>query len=251
MSISLYTCDNCHTTFESAAEILSSCPYCYREVRPHKVGAKIMVVPCVRLATDTESEWFAAVQKQMADEEVIRIRNKTFAEKLMTLGEPKVKKERTPEDDENVDTDDDIFSDYPADSYNLSVHEHNFALMLIYYVHELHSYGFNDLQKMIMTTDIEERIELFQNVKKVFNRGINTEERGIEKPLRLTYEAWANATPALQTLYSFRQDDIFKAFLCDLPNRGNVKRIDLRQLAENPSEGFMKFLNELYNGGEW
>lgn len=259
-----YTCDNCHTTFESVETVIpSTCPNCFREKRPHKVGAKIIVVPCVRNATETEIEWFENVQKQIADEEAIRTANQVFAEKIRMLGEPKLKKpydsddsddcdeetERTEEDE--IGMEDQEPYGYPADPYNLSIHEHNFALMLLYYIRELRSYGFRDLEKMIMTTDIDEKMELYQNVKKVFNRGINTEERGNEKPFRITREVWENATPALKTLYSFRQDNAFKALLCDTPNRGNVKRIDVRQLAENPSKGFTQFMTELYNGGEW
>lgn len=81
-----YTCDNCHTTFESVETVIpSTCPNCFREKCPHKVGAKIIVVPCVRNATETEIEWFENVQKQIADEEAIRTANQVFAEKIRML----------------------------------------------------------------------------------------------------------------------------------------------------------------------
>ena len=85
-------------------------------------------------------------------------------------------------------------------------------------------------------------------LKKIFTRGINTEERGIEKPSHVNMEIWNTATPALKTLYAFRQDDDFKRLLADAPNRGNIKRIDVQALAEHPSEGFVRFMTELYNG---
>ena len=101
---------------------------------------------------------------------------------------------------------------------------------------------------MLMSEDVEEKVELYKKVKKTFTSGINTEERGIEKPSHVDRQMWESATPALKTLYSFRQDECFKMWMRDVPNRGNIKRIDVQKLATEPSEGFVQFLRDLYNG---
>ena len=252
------TCDNCHYTFQ-ANDLPTWCANCGQEARSHKFASKIISVPCVRPATEDEAARYEAViaeERNTAD----------LVEKLRLLGEPYFDRPWR-RDDESVDADDtgaedtdeaadedeteDEHSpfDYPPDPYNLPVHEHNFALMVVYYIKQLgRFYGKQDLEKMIMSTDIDEKVELFKNVKKVFTRGINTEERGIEKPYRVDMEIWSAATPALKTLYAFRQDDHIKILFGDVPNRGNIKRIDVQKLATEPSEGFMRFLTELYNG---
>ena len=263
------TCDNCHYTFQ--AETLPSwCPDCGRERRNHKFASKIISVPCVRPATEDEAVQY---EKVIAEERDVA----DLVEKLKMLGEPYFYKssyscdeddsgedqtedqtvtdtETEAEDETETETEtetEDDFSPfaYPPDPYNLSVHEHNFALMVIYYVKQMgRFYGKQDLEKMIMGENAEDKVELFKNVKKIFTRGINNEERGIEKPSHVSMEIWRQATPALKTLYAFRQDDSFKLLFGDPPNRGNIKRIDLEKLATEPSEGFMRFLTELYNG---
>ena len=241
------TCDNCHYTFEADA-LPTWCSNCGKEARNHKFASKIISVPCVRIATEDEASWY---EKAISDE-----RDATdLAEKIRMLGEPFFRKEYEEEETEEETEEDEteetsgIFGvSYPADPYGLSVHEHNFALMLIYYIKQLGYFGKQDLEKMIMSDDVDEKAELYKNVKKTFNRGINTEERQVEKPSRLTREVWEAATPALKVLYSFRQDDDFKMWMGDVPNRGNIKRIDVQKLAAEPSEGFVRFLTELYNG---
>ena len=58
---------------------------------------------------------------------------------------------------------------------------------------------------------------------------------------------WEKATPALKTLYSFRQDNDLKLLLNEVPNRGNIRRIDLQKIAESSSEGLVQFMTDLYN----
>ena len=252
------TCDNCHYTF-SAEELPLSCPDCGKENRRHKFASKIVSVPCVRPATEDEAERYNSIiseERNVAE----------LVEKLKMLGEPNFdtpwshvdEESDEGQSDDDAEADDDAEDDtgddenpfaYPPDPYNLPVHEHNFALMLIYYLKQMgRFYGKQDLEKMIMNESAEEKIELFKNVRKIFNRGVNDEERGIEKPYRVNMEIWNAATPALKTLYAFRQDDDFKRLLADVPNRGNIKRIDLEKLATEPSEGFVRFMTELYNG---
>ena len=239
------TCDNCHYTF-AADELPTWCSSCGQEKRNHKFAGKILSVPCVRPATEDEATQY---EKVVAEEQDVA----DLVEKLRMLGEPYFDKPWKNETDETGEEDDgeadeDEGFDYPPDPYNLPVHEHNFALMLVYYIKRLGYFGRHDLEKMIMGEDIEEKVALYKNVKKVFTSGINTEERGIEKPNHVNMEVWSAATPALKTLYAFRQDDDFKMLMGDVPNRGNIKRIDVQKLAEEPSEGFMRFLRELYNG---
>lgn len=233
------TCDNCHYTF-AADSLPAWCPECHKETRNHKVAGKIISAPCVRTATEDETIWY---EKAVSEERNV----KELAEKLRVLGEPYFRNEH---ENDVEDTENSMLGySYPADPYHLPIHEHNFALMIIYYLQVFGKfYGKLDLEKMLMGEDVDEKVDLYKKVKTTFNRGINTEQRNIEKPGKLTREVWEAATPALKTLYSFRQDDDINMLLGEVPNRGNIQRIDLKKLAEEPSEGFIQFLRELYNG---
>ena len=108
-------------------------------------------------------------------------------------------------------------------------------------------YGKRDLNRMIVSTDIEEKMELFKKVRISFVQTINRESQNNQNALFLDRETWEKATPALKTLYSFRQDNDLKLLLNEVPNRGNIRRIDLQKIAESPSEGLVRFMTELYN----
>ena len=136
---------------------------------------------------------------------------------------------------------------FEDDPYDMPVHEHNFALMLVYYVQMAGFYGMRDLNRMIISTDVQEKMELFKKVRLSFIQAINRESQDNQNALFLDRETWEKATPALKTLYSFRQDDDVKLLLQNVPNRGNIRRIDLQKIAESPSEGFVRFMTELYN----
>ena len=170
------TCDNCHYTF-SADTLPTWCPHCSQEHRNHKFASKIISMPCVRPATEDEA---AQYEKVIAEERNVA----DLVEKLKMLGEPYFYKssysgdeddsgedqtedqtvtdtETEAENDEQIETEDDVnpFA-YPPDPYNLSVHEHNFALMVIYYVKQMgRFYGKQDLEKMIMRENAEDKVE--------------------------------------------------------------------------------------------
>ena len=99
---------------------------------------------------------------------------------------------------------------FEDDPYDMPVHEHNFALMLIYYTHTMGFYGKRDLNRMIVSTDIQEKMELFKKVRLSFVQAINRESQDNQNALFLDREIWEKATPALKTLYSFRQDNDLK-----------------------------------------
>ena len=180
----------------------------------------------MREATEAEIEWYKQVQRGLAEEESQAAADAALSDKLKALGDP--------------------FSS-EDDPYDMPVHEHNFALMLVYYTHTMGFYGRHDLERMIMSTDIEEKIDLFKKVRISFIRAINEEKQDNQNALFLDREIWEKATPALKTLYSFRQDDDVKLLLQNVPNRGNIHRIDLQKIAESPSEGLVRFMTELYN----
>ena len=90
-------------------------------------------------------------------------------------------------------------------------------------------------------------LELFKKVRTSFVQAINRESQDNQNALFLDREIWEKATPALKTLYSFRQDNDLKLLLNEVPNRGNIRRIDLQKIAESPSEGLVRFMTELYN----
>jgi hypothetical protein len=119
--------------------------------------------------------------------------------------------------------------------------------MLVYYTHTMGFYGKRDLNRMIVSTDIQEKMELFKKVRLSFVQAINRESQDNQNALFLDREIWEKATPVLKTLYSFRQDDDVKILLQNVPNRGNIRRIDLQKITESPSEGLVRFMTELYN----
>ena len=191
------TCDNCHYTFE-CPELPTRCSDCGKETRSHKVGSRIVSLACVREATEAEIEWYKQVQRELAEEESQAAATAALADKLMALGDP--------------------FS-FEDDPYDMPVHEHNFALMLVYYTHTMGFYGKRDLNRMIVSTDIEEKMELFKKVRLSFVHAINRESQDNQNALSLDREIWEKATPALKTLYSFRQDDNVKLLLQNVSNR--------------------------------
>ena len=219
------TCDNCHYTFE-CPELPTRCPDCGKETRSHKVGSRIVSLVCVREATDAEIDCYKRIQCELAEEESQAAATAALADKLMALGDP--------------------FS-FEDDPYDMPVHEHNFALMLIYYTHTMGFYGKRDLNRMIVSTDTQEKMELFNKVRTSFVQAINRESQDNQNALFLDREIWEKATPVLKTLYSFRQDNDLKLLLNEVPNRGNIRRIDLQKIAESPSEGLVRFMTELYN----
>ena len=219
------TCDNCHYTFE-CPELPTRCPDCGEETRSHKVGTRIVSLVCVREATEAEIDCYKRIQRELTEEESQAAATAALADKLMALGDP--------------------FS-FEDDPYDMPVHEHNFALLLIYYTHTMGFYGKRDLNRMIVSTDIQEKMELFKKVRLSFVQAINRESQDNQNALFLDHEMWEKATPALKTLYSFRQDNDLKLLLNEVPNRGNIRRIDLQKIAESPSEGVVRFMTELYN----
>ena len=219
------TCDNCHYTFE-CSELPTRCPDCGKETRSHKVGSRIVSLACVREATEAEIDCYKRIRRELAEEELQAAAAAALFENLKALGDP--------------------FS-FEDDPYDMPVHEHNFALMLVYYTHTMGFYGKRDLNRMIVSTDIQEKMELFKKVRLSFVQAINRESQGDKNALFLDREICEEATPALKTLYSFRQDDDVKLLLQNVPNRGNIRRIDLQIIAESPSDELVRFMTELYN----
>ena len=136
------TCDNCHYTFE-CSDLPTRCPDCGKETRNHKVGSRIVSLVCVREATEAEIDCYKRIQRELAEEESQAAAAAALDDKLMALGDP--------------------FS-FEDDPYDMPVHEHNFALMLVYYVQMEGLYGKRDLNRIIVSSDIQEKMELFKKV---------------------------------------------------------------------------------------
>ena len=94
---------------------------------------------------------------------------------------------------------------------------------------------------MIIGTDIQEKLELLKKIKLSFVQAINRESQDNQNELFLDRDIWEKATPALKTLYSFQQENDLKLLLNEVPNRGNIQRIDLQKISESPSEGLIRF----------
>ena len=292
----LYTCDNCHYTFE-AEELPNRCPDCGKTSINHKVCERIMVIPCVRPATESEVALYERAQKEIAIENAIDKANMAFGQKLKMLGNPYFGHPwRHGDEGEEVENAEDGseenngaaavegveggmgLSSYPPDPYNLPIHEHNLALILLHYLRQFsvipglsdgktssdedrwrRSIRAKQLLERLIRAEADEKLALYKDVLKSFRSDINTERgelrsAGRSEPWHLDYESWLGATPALKTLYAFRQEDFFKQVMGDTPNLGSIKRIDIQRIAESPTDGIERFLTDLYNSvltSEW
>lgn len=213
------TCDNCHYTFSSPS-LPSACPDCGKEKVNRRFGNKIISAPAVREATQAEKDWFEKIQAELAKED----QRKETVKNL--------------------------------DKYGMFEDEYNWALVMIFE----HSRPKTDEAKRMMNSvlrsalsDPEKMLAYYQDIKKMFTRHISDERRELSseeknEPMNI-YDSEGELIPGLEeygaalfTLYHFRRDEDRPFFLFGTPNLGNLRRIDLKKIAENPSAGYAQFL---------
>lgn len=225
------TCDNCHYTFV-APTLPTACPDCGKEKINRRIGNKIISAPAVREATDDEKSWFKEMQAELAEEDQRK-------ETVKSL-----------------------------EKYAMTEDEYNWALILIYE----HSLPKTDDAKHVMNSilrsalsDPEKTLSYYQDIKKMFTRHVSDDRSELSKagksePVSIYDHHWDEGGddedypaptlisgleqygPALYTLYHFRRDEDRPFFLFGIPNLGNIRRIDLKKIAEDPSAGYAQFL---------
>ena len=102
----------------------------------------------------------------------------------------------------------------------------------------------------------ERTLEFYIGTRRSFSRKISAErkeleEKGImehsvpfmmEGDIEDQFEYWDEMGKHLQALYHFRSIDFLST-----PNLGNIRRIDLKKIAEEPSDGYKQFLLDWEN----
>lgn len=216
------TCDNCHYTFQSDA-LPPSCPDCGKESINRRIDTRIISSPAVREATEAETVWFVQVQKELAAEEHQK-------ETLKSL-----------------------------DSFGMTDDEYNWAMVMLF-THGLptteEARNLVRSQLRIALKDPKKALDHYQMVRRIFTNNISSDRKALEKAGK--HEPFSVASmnddgetvlddgmddygPALSILYRFRPYDFLQ-----VPTLGNLRRIDLKKIAEEPSAGYAQFLLDCF-----
>ena len=221
--LTLYICDSCHYLFappDREESRVERCPGCGKEsvVVQAQVGGTIvsLVRPAVRPVSEDERADYLNVKAEL----------KASAKKESAYRKLQ----------ESVKT------------YNMTMNEHNFALILIYYLRDstpeskrlmldrfLHPEHWHDQNP-------DEYVERdYKDIRRKFWSKVN-QERHAER------DESASPGPALECLNAFQQpyEGELWSFLRPA-TLGDVRRIDLHQLAAQPGKGYLQFLADWYN----
>ncbi|MBO6290748.1 MAG: hypothetical protein J6N51_00595, partial [Selenomonas sp.] len=146
----------------------------------------------------------------------------------------------------------DAFADriHEPQNYDMSMGEHNLALMLLFYFRNCPiPYLRIKLNALLDESPFEgvdataDDLRLYTDVKKHFSSEIGKERRQFDTDDVLPHG------PALDVLYAFRQEEI-AALMGNTPNLGDVRRVDVKEIADEPSGEFLRFLTDWYNSLE-
>lgn len=216
------TCDNCHYTF-SADALPHSCPDCGKEKINRRIETQIISSPAVREASEAEIAWYEQAQKELAAEEHQK-------ETIKSL-----------------------------DSYGMTDDEHNWAMVMLF----THGLPTTDEARQLVRSQLrialkspEKALEHYQMVRRIFTGNISKDRKDLAKAgkhepfcvanlnndgeleLRDDVDAYG---PALSILYRFRPYDFLHT-----PTLGDLRRIDLKKIAEDPSAGYAQFLLDCF-----
>lgn len=140
--------------------------------------------------------------------------------------------------------------------YDMTDDEFNWAIIMTME----YSTDFSEFSTILHSARIvdnpERTLEFYIVTRRSFSRKITAEkaelkEKGVrersfyytfEGPLEEEFEYWEEMGKNLQALYRFRNIGYLTT-----PNLGNVRRIDLKKIAEEPSDGYKQFLLDWEN----
>lgn len=214
-----YTCDACHYTFE--AEMLpNSCPDCGKEEIGRRIKDRIIKAPAVRKANEEEIEWYKNIQDEITTEENQKKAIKKLSEYDMT-----------------------------DDEFNWSI-----ILSVQYITQPLLIEPFIRFARIGDNT--ESTLNFYIQTRRDFSRRVTDDknelkERGImeqgypidrELPIEDYFDYWKEIGVALQAVYYFRNIPFLHT-----PNLGDVRKIDLKKITEQPSDGYKQFLLDWEN----
>lgn len=208
------TCDNCHYTFASDTLPLS-CPDCGKASINRRIDTRIISAPAVREATNAEVAWYEETQKDL---DVAEKRKETMK---------------------------------ALDSYGMIDDEYNWAMVMLF-THSLPTTeeALNLMRTQLRTSlkDPKNALGHYQMVRRIFTNNISNDRKELEKAGK--HEPFSVAGmngdgemvldgsiddngPALSILYRFRPYDTLS-----VPTLWNLRRIDLKKIAEDPSAGY-------------
>lgn len=142
------------------------------------------------------------------------------------------------------------------DDYNLTSHEHNMALMLLYHnrttpkryvAFELDYLLLERLRAPEGSKEKEQLRKYFKVIKSVFTSAINAERRSVGTNDTAAVAGFKGKSSASQVLLSFKPDEdtVLKTEWFDRTcNLGNVRRVDIDSIVRKPGDAFIKFLED-------
>ena len=212
------TCDACHYTFY-ADTLPFRCPDCGKEQIHRRVSERIIPSPAVRVATGEETAWFENVQRELSSENNL--------ERL---------------------------------SDGMTGDEYNWSLIMLF----LHPMPKTRDARLALASylsairqDSERAFEMYPTIRRMFTQKINADraalkEADIAEPVIMPAEKeriehWNAYGSALRVLYQFKPDTDAHPFLNAPPNLGNVRRIDLKKIAFEPTAAYLQFLLDWEN----
>ena len=241
-------CHACLTAFpfeDLPVKLPLTCPYCGKQhinVKAMFEGKDRMVsIPAVRQATEDETTIFNYTANEVRADEA-------FAEKITEFGGIKLFDLETDEDASEPDT------------YGMSIEEHNMALMMMYVLRNSPIWSTQDsLERLLRKPEttvseeawIKDKTEQYTWNRRQFRSEVTAAKSELEKkgefPSRLNNVDWDSMPLALKAFFSFQRKKDGLYFLNELPNNGNITSVKPKEIAENPSEGFINFLMDWYN----
>lgn len=211
------------------------CPDCCKEKinrRVGTVGTKIIESPAVREATRQEYEWYEDMRREAAVAE----RRKT----MLNINNFK----------------------FSFDGSGMTDDEYNWAMVMLFEWLNSPKPKTEEARNMMLFffrqtfSNPEKLLEHYVHIRREFNSDIINDRNRLKSEER--HEPFAGVTcmnddgefeliediddygPALSVLYRFRLDEIH-SFL-HTPNIGDLRKIDLKKIAEEPSAAYSQFL---------
>lgn len=215
----IFTCDACNYTF-SADTLPTSCPDCGKSSVDHRIGNKFISAPAVRNATADEIAWYDEIQAEIAAEEA--------------------QKEYTAEMDKMALTDE----------------EYNWSLVMLFSHKTPRTEEARKLtasQLKLILKDPQRTLDYYISVRKTFTQAINADRAALkdEEPIgvyrmneygeMVLNDGLDEYGPALSVLYHFRIEDK----LLHTPSLGDLRRIDLKRIAEEPSTAYKQIMLDM------
>ena len=138
--------------------------------------------------------------------------------------------------------------------YGLQPNEYNMALMLLFYFKKTPGdYAAFTLDQLVhgerytegTESAADRNYDTYKSVKKHFTSSLNEERRRVGSNDTAEVASYTEKDSAANVLLLFREEpgkEMLREVLGGTPNLGNVRRVDCRQIAEEPGAEYIRFL---------